>query len=419
MKKVSLSRFKWQILISMMLITIVNFIDRSSISYVIVQLEQEFGIHNAEFGMIASAFAIGYIFMTFCGGLIVDRFGVVGTWAISAILWSIGTMCLSIAQGFWSFFWIRIFIGIAEGVHFPALLRTISDWLPVEWRARGTALSLFGISMSSIIGGPLVTGLIELFNWKWMFIILGSFGIVWAFTWVYLFRKHPEYLFASHGAVHSSKDERKIPWKKIIFNPSFQTSCILYFAFGYTTWFALMWLPGYLVQNYQVSIRSTGFLVILPWTVSAISLLFGGWLSDRILRKTGSLRRSRTYVMSFGLLLSGLCFLPISFSHGLFLDLFWITLGVGFAFVLFSPIFSLNADLFGRYAGVVQGIVSSFFALAGILSPSITGWLIQMTGDFRIALFFLSALSIVASVLALAFQRPDYQKSFKLVQAAA
>lgn len=401
-----LSSFQKWIIALISVITVINFIDRSAISFVIQPLEHEFGITKVEFGIIAAAFGIGYIMTTLFGGLLVDRFGTIGTWALSAVLWSLATMLLSCGKSYASFFWLRIFLGIAEGIHFPALVRTVTDWIPTRWRARATALGLFGIPFASIIGAPLITFLIDKFDWKVMFIVLGVFGMIWAVFWLFLFRKHPQALFASVSAPKAETLQKK-PWKEIMLNPTFFASCVIYFAFGYTVFFALMWLPGYLVQVHKVSIQQTGFLVLPPWICAAIFMISGGWASDYLWKKTNSLRIARSYLIGTGLLLSGLCFIPIMFSQGLVWDMVWMSFGIGFAFILHPPIFSLNADLFGPYAGLAQGVTSSYFALAGVLSPSLTGFVTQLTGNFQAAFFLVTALSLSTSLMILFFQKPD------------
>lgn len=399
--------FQWKIVLLVTIITIINFIDRSSISFAIEPIEQGFGISNAQFGYIASAFSIGYVFMTFFGGILVDRFGTIGLWAISAVLWSIATMLLATAHSFWQFFWLRIFLGIAEGVHFPALLRTIADWLPPQLRARALSFALCGLPFASIIGAPLTTSLIEAFNWQTMFIILGTFGVLWAFLWRRLFRNHRKN-FYTPIVTDGTKNEPakpKIPWKSILSNPAFQSSCWLYFAFGYTVSFFLMWLPGYLAQTHGASVRSTGYLVLPPWICSAGFMLLGGWISDYLWKKTGSLRTSRSYLMSSSMILSGLCFLPIPFSNDLTVDLIWMSLGLGSSFILMAPLYALNADMFPKFSGVVQGISSSYFAVAGILSPGITGWVTQVTGNFHAAFYLVTGLSVSTSLIVFYFHR--------------
>lgn len=415
MKSVTLSSFQRNIIVLIAIITIINFIDRSSISFAIEPIQKDFGISNTEFGIIAAAFGIGYIFTTFLGGIVVDKFGTVGTWAISAIVWSIATMLLALGEGFWSFFWLRIFLGVAEGIHFPALLRTVTDWIPLRWRASATAFGLFGIPFATILGAPLTTYLITAYSWKHMFIVLGTLGIIWSFFWLVLFRHHPKALFKSVSSTTlypTAAPKVKTPWLKILGNRNFQASCAIYFAFGYSVFFALMWLPGYLTQIYNVSIIKTGYLVLPPWICAAAFMLVGGWFSDHIWKRTNSLRKSRSYIMGWSLLISALCFIAIPFSHSLALDLVWMSLGLGFAFILQPPLYALNADLFGPYAGVAQGMTSSFFALSGIISPGLTGWITQLTGNFQAAFFVAAGMSIVTSLIVIVFQKPDKEKRY-------
>lgn len=402
----SLSSFQWKILGLVAFITILNFIDRSAISFAIQPIQSTFGLDNAQFGIISAAFGVGYIIMAIFGGILADKFGTIGTWAIAATLWSLATMLMGWGEGFFTFLWLRIFLGLAEGIHFPALLKTVTIWFPKVSRARTVSICLAGAPVASIIGAPLTTHLISAFGWRSMFAILGSIGIFWAIAWLVLFRKHPKFPLPTPPSRNVSST-KSIPWKALLSNHSLLLSLGVYFAFGYTLAFALMWLPGYLQQIHRISILNTGYLVMLPWICSAFFLLFGGWLSDHLMARTGSLRIARSSLIGTGALLSGLCFLAIAFSHQLSTSVLWVTLGIGVIFTLNAPVYTLIADLFTSYAGVVQGLHSAVFSMALILSPLVTGWLTQITGSFRISFFLVATLSIFTATLLLLFHRPD------------
>ena len=407
MSESKLSTFQKWIVALIGVITVINFVDRSAISFVIQPLEQEFGLTKIQFGAIAAAFGIGYSVSTFLGGILVDRFGTIGTWAMSAFLWSVATMLLATGKGYYSFFALRVFLGIAEGLHFPALVRTVTDWIPSRWHARATALGLFGIPLASIMGAPIVTFLITRFSWRSMFVILGAIGVVWAVLWVVLFRKHPKAMFSAMSVRSGNFAFKKTPWKAIFLNPTFTTSCIIYFAYGYTVFFVLMWVPAYLTQVHHLPLQTTGFVLVPPWICAAIFMLAGGWLSDYLWKKTNSLRIARSTLIGSGLLLSGLCLIPILYSQGVMWDLVWLSLGLGFACALHPPIYTLNADLFGPYAGMAQGVLSCYFALSGIAAPTITGWVVQATGSYQGAFLVVAALSVSTSLMILLFQKPD------------
>ncbi len=408
-KNRSVSKFEKLILVMLFLITMINYIDRSALSYVVIEIEKSFQINSAEFGLIASAFGLGYLVMTACGGRVVDRFGTIGIWAICAILWSIATVLLGFADSFVSFLWIRIFLGFAEGIHFIAVLRTVRDWLPSSWLARASALGLFGIPVASIIGAPLSVALIALWSWQVMFFVLGGLGIVWALLWLRLFRKHPKVLFQTRS-LSASPIKQKLPWKMIFSSRSFLTSCLLYFANSYTVCFMLMWLPGYLLKMHHVSLSALSYLVLPPWIFYGVFLLMGGGLADFLFKRTTSLRLSRTYLIGVSLLLSGLCFLPLMVSNTLFVDLFWISLGLGLAMVMVPAIWALNVDLFGSCTGTAQGLMLSCGAVAWLVAPSLSGWFIQISGNFKMAFVVIAVLSITTALLSFLLYKPDQEK---------
>lgn len=393
-------RMQGIVVLFILLITIINYLDRSAISYAILPLESTFHIDNQGFGFIAAGFGVGYLVACFVSGILVDRFGPVKVWFYCAVIWSLATLLTSLAQGFWSLFILRLILGLAEAVHFPALLRVMAHWLEPHVRARCIAIGLLGVPLASIVGAPLISSLIEAFNWRVMFAALGSLGIVWSFFWSSFFWKKE---------VHSIPKER-VSYRSFFSNPFFLGNCFNFFIFGYIVFFALMWLPGYIEQTFQVNLLKTGGLVIFPWLSSAFFVLLGGFISDALWKKTQSVRVSHVYPIAIGMALSGLSFLAISFSHRLEVDVIFLSLGLGWAFFVNSPLYSLNAALFKEHAGKAQGIMSGFFALAGIVSPALTGWLAKSAGDFQAAILLVSILSCASFLIAMFLQRTPEKK---------
>jgi sugar phosphate permease len=169
-------------------ITLINFIDRSAISFVIEPLKHEFGFSDTQFGAILSAFGMGYILLTFFGGWIVDAKGPRLIWPIAAAGWSICVGLLGLACGFVSFLLIRFFLGVTEGPHFPAMTRSICNWLSPNERATALSLGLVAIPLSSVIGAPVTSYLVEDYGWRTMFFIVSTIGIIWAVLWYFIFR---------------------------------------------------------------------------------------------------------------------------------------------------------------------------------------------------------------------------------------
>ncbi|MBU6447005.1 MAG: MFS transporter, partial [Verrucomicrobia bacterium] len=248
------TNYRWFIAGLIFFITLINFIDRSAISFVIAPLKQEFGFNDTQFGMILSAFAVGYVFMTILGGWLVDRWGPRLVWPIAAIAWSLCVALLGIAAGFWGFIGLRFLLGVTEGPHFPAITRSISNWLSPEERATALGLGLVAIPLSAVMGAPITSYLVADFGWRTMFFIISSIGVVWAFIWYYCFTDRPEdckfvspaekKLIATPSRMHAERKQATIDWRFLLTHPALLANNIAYFAFGYMLFFATLWLPG-------------------------------------------------------------------------------------------------------------------------------------------------------------------------------
>ncbi len=417
MKQTPHSNFRWVITGLIFFITLVNFVDRSAISFVIDPLKQEFHFTDTEFGMILSAFGLGYVLLTAFGGWMVDRLGPRFVWPIAAVSWSLCVGLLGIAVGFWSFISLRFFLGITEGPHFPAMSRSISNWLPPKERARALSLGLVAIPLSSVIGAPITSYLVADFGWRYMFMIISGLGIVWAAIWYVVFRDKPEdsphvnpaeqALIATRDPNGRSADEPPISWRFLLTHPALIANNIAYFAFGYMLFFATLWLPGYFLSQHNLNLKSVGWYLTIPWLVGAVFLKAGGVISDYLYKKTGNSRLSRSHVIWSSQLLAAVAFLCLGYTNSLGLSIFFLSLGLGFGLLPQPAFFSTNIDVAKERAGSAQGITSSCLSLAGIIAPALTGWLIDLTGNYQGAFLLLAGLTGLSVITVVLFHHPD------------
>jgi ACS family hexuronate transporter-like MFS transporter len=421
MAKASRTNYRWFIAALIFFITLVNFIDRSAISFVIKPLKEEFHFTDTQFGMILSAFGVGYIFLTVVGGWFVDVWGARKVWPIAAVAWSICVALLGVATSFWGFIGLRLLLGVAEGPHFPAMTRSISNWLsPVE-RARALSLGLVAIPLSSVVGAPITSYLVADFGWRLMFFIISSTGVVWAAIWYFCFRDRPEeckYVSAeenkwinSPSLMGSEKKKMPIDWRFILTHPALIANNIAYFAFGYMLFFATLWLPGYFLSQHNLNLKSVGWYLTIPWLVGALFLKAGGVISDYLYRKTGSGRLARSHLIWISQLFAAIFFVLLSYTSTLGLSILFLSLALGFGLMPQPAFFSVNIDVAKERAGTAQGVTSSCLSLAGIIAPIATGWLIDFTGNYQGAFLLLAGLTALAVVTVILFHHPDKEWS--------
>lgn len=401
--------FRWVIVTLVFIATIINYIDRTALSYAITPLEQTFKLTNTDFGIVAAAFGLGYLFMTVVGGVLVDTFGARKIWSVFAIFWSFSCALIGLATGFVWIFIFRLLLGLSEGPSFPALTRVAADWLPLKERARALAVGLAAVPFASVLGAPFISHLIVVTGWRLMFILLGLLGIIWAIIWYIIFRDQPadckyvtadelQHIQYEHAIL---KSKTKTSWRFILFNRSLVVNNYAFFSFGYLLFFAITWLPGYLEQTYHLKIKEVGWFLLLPWLTATILILVGGFLSDWLMEKTKSIRIARSHLIWICQIISAVCFIPLLFTHSLIIVAVSISLGVGFGLMPNAAFYAINTDLAYDRAATSLGVMDCAFAAAGIVAPLLTGWLATLTGNFSaafillIVLTFSSALAIV------------------------
>ncbi len=416
-KKKTTSHYRWLITSLIFFITLINFVDRSAISFVIEPLKKEFHFTDTQFGMILSAFGVGYMLLTALGGWLVDKFGPRIMWPLAAVLWSVCVGFLGFAAGFWSFITMRFLLGITEGPHFPAMTRSISNWLPPKERARALSLGLVAIPLSSVIGAPITSYLVADFGWRIMFFSISALGILWGFVWYFLFRDNPKdsaFVSEQELSLINTVDKRtaqgtnnQVNWRFILTHPALIANNIAYFAFGYMLFFATLWLPGYFLSQHGMNLKSVGWYLTIPWLAGALFLKIGGVISDWLYQKTGQSRLARAHLIWVSQLLAAIFFVCLSFTTTLKFSLLFLSLGIGFGMMPQSAFFSINIDVAKGMAGSAQGITSSCLSVAGIIAPLATGWLVDVTGTYSTAFLLLAGLTCIAVVTVILFLYPD------------
>jgi ACS family hexuronate transporter-like MFS transporter len=334
------THFRWLVIALIFAITVVNYIDRSAISYAIGEIARDlhFSRHDRDLmnGFILSAFSIGYMLTVFLGGIFADRHGARVTLFWAALVWSIAIGLTGLAVGFVMLAGARVLLGVAEGPNFPCMNRSVADWLSTRERAIALGNSLVAVPLTLAIGAPVVTQLILHSGWRGMFLVLMVLGLIWLPLWWFLFRDFPEHsrfvnqaelehiregqrlnTTGEAGTLHHRRRKLKGLWKFLLTNPTLLANDWAFFVFGYYLFFFMTWLPSYLQSAYHLDLKQVGMFAIAPWLAAALLLWGCGYLSDMLLRRTGNLRLARSHPIWISQLLSALCILPVIFVHDL------------------------------------------------------------------------------------------------------
>ena len=134
---------------------VINYLDRVSIGYAKLQFLEDLHLNQAVFGLITSAFFIGYIVFEVPSNLLLLRVGAPATLARIMILWGAAIVSMMFARNEYWLYVQRFLLGTFEAGFFPGVLLYLSFWFPNHQRGRATSLFLVGIPLSGILGGAI------------------------------------------------------------------------------------------------------------------------------------------------------------------------------------------------------------------------------------------------------------------------
>lgn len=392
------------------LMYLILFVNRVSISTTAPLMKVDLGVSNAQLGLAFSAFAIPYAFFQLVGGWVGDRFGPRFTLAACCAIVTAATVLTGAAGGFVSLFALRLALGFGEGAAFPTATRAMASWTPAgSWGfAQGITHSFARIG--NALTPALVAALLVFVSWRMSFVILGSTSLIWLVAWAWYFRNDPR----EHPAItefelaqlppRAATRRQSIPWLPLA--RFILPVTIVDFCYGWTLWLFLSWIPSFFLENYHLNLQASALFSAGVLFAGVIGDTVGGVVSDRLLHKTGSLTLARRSVIVAGFAGAFVFLLPVILIHNLTVAAAGLTLAFFFAELIVAPIWSVPMDIAPRYAGTASGMMNFGFGVAGLVSPSSFGYLVDHTGSWVVPFIASVVLLLVGAVLASRL-RPD------------
>lgn len=380
-----------------LVLCLVNYLDRVVISFAIEPIKQDFGLSNTSFGLAISLFALGALAVNGLSGLLLDRFGVRLIWTVGLAIWSLAMLGLGLTEAWIFFLVMRVVLGFGEGVNFPAMNRSVADWMPPRLAGRAVGIMLLGVPAALLLGGPVLATLIEDINWRHAFIVLAIGSGLIGVALPLIYRRPPR----------QETTKPHVSWWTLLRNPTLLATSWSFFAFGYVLWFGITWIPGYFEQAWHMDLTKIGWFSTLPWGIACLLIPLVGWYSDRRMRRTGSVRKARVHPIWIFQLLGALCFVPLVFTHSQMVAIAMLSLGIGLSMAANAPYYSICTDLFQRNAAAATGIMVTFFSISGLVTPVLTGWLTDAFGGFEAAFIVLAVFVASGGLGMLLFAHPD------------
>jgi len=342
--------------------TVINYIDRQTLSLLAPYFKQDYHWTNTDYANIVVAFRVAYsIGQTVCGRLM-DRLGTKRGLTFTVLWYSIVSMLTPLAKGFYSFLGFRFLLGAGESGNWPGATKAVSEWFPKQERGLATAL----FDSGSSIGGAIAPFLVLPLYFRWgrgaAFIVPGLLGFLWLIAWRWLYyrpEEHPRISEDERNMILADKSEgavagRTAPrWRDLLKLP--QTwGAIICRSFADPVYFFIAdWFPIYLVAK-GISLKSGLIAIWIPFVGADLGNFFGGWMSGRLIRRGWSVGKARKAMVVFG---------------AIGMTLLVATIFTASLFVL-TVLFALATFCYGSYTTIANVLPSDMFFPESVASVS-------------------------------------------------
>ncbi len=388
MKK-PLNNLRWWIAGLVFLSTVINYVDRQTLAVLMPRLSKELGLSNTDYGLISNAFLLPYTAMYIISGLLIDRYGTKLIYGVAAVWWSVAAMLHAVTSSVFGFSTVRFLLGTAESANFVGAQKVAAEWFPPKDRGTLNGWVQAGTVTGAIITPPAVIWLADRYGWRSAFLFTGALGLIWAVAWFWFYHlpeHHPRIsaeelaLINPAETVTVSSSDALAPshkWLDFLRYPQTWGLLLARVISDPVWWFYLFWLPKYLTEQQGLSEQRMSYVVWIPYLISDIGSIAGGWYSGKLIaRKLGTVAsRKSVMLVSAGLMPLGLLLL-LRPSTPLSLLLISVVLGAHSAWK--TNLVTLTVDIFPRnVVGTVHGIVATGGGIGGALFTSLAGVVID------------------------------------------
>jgi ACS family hexuronate transporter-like MFS transporter len=366
-------RTKWLLLSFAFLATVINYLDRQTLSVMAPVLLEEFHISAQRYSYIVSAFMLAYTLANGVSGRLLDRLGTKAGYAWTMAWWSAAEMLCALAAGALSLGIFRFLLGMGEAGNYPAGVKLVAEWFPAEERSLASGIFNSGSSVGAILAPPLLAWILLSAGWRTAFLAVGLLGFIWLIAWIRFYPKPKPGL----KAVGQQDATDRLPLKSLL-RSKFLWQFTLSKVFSDPAWyFYIFWVPQYLKVVHGFSMRRIGETAWIPFLTAAIGNLAGGVVFTALLRfgrRTATTRRIA--ILIFSVLMTSAVFVGESKSAAGCIALISVAT-FGYTGAL-ANLLAVPGDVFPKGAvASIWGFASMGAGFGGMLFSLVTGWLVE------------------------------------------
>jgi MFS family permease len=309
--------------------------------------------------------------------------------AVGLVIWATATAFTGITSTFSMLIGLRMMLGLGESVGFPTVSKLLAAVVPVKGLGTANGIVAFGYLIGPGVGVVLAGLLIDVVGWRGTFLVFGVCSLLWLVPW----------LLVRLPRIATQRSDPSDPTLTMVLSQRglWGTSLGL-FSSNYMWYFILSWLPGYLVKERGFSMHAMEHVATAGYLVNGLSAFIVGWAIDRYIRRGGSANFAYKLIM----FIAHAACVPCMLAMGLGTESMAIAGMFGFQIMMgaSSPgMYAMSQILAGpKASGRWVGIQNSLGNLPGMISPWVTGIIVDRTGHFALAFVAAALVSVIGIV---------------------
>jgi ACS family tartrate transporter-like MFS transporter len=415
------AKISWRLIPYIFILYILAYLDRVNVGFAAVEFKRDLHLTDAVFGFGGGIFFLGQLMFDLPSNLLLGKIGPRIWIARIMITWGIIATCMMFVRGEYSFYGMRLLLGISEAGFFPGMILYLTYWFPSPQRAAAVAKFMTATSIAGVVGGGIssvllrLDGTLGLHGWQWLFMMEGLPTFLMGISVLFLLKDHPrdagwlsqpekDFLEGElerdrkEGGAndnHKLLDAFKMPMVYVLAGIFFLEQLGVYTV----NIFMPLLLNQFVDKGDPNASSMIAGLSTLPYLAAAICTVLVGWSSDR----TGE----RRWHIAGCMAVAAAGFAWAAYAHSLWAALAAMTVAaIGF-WSMTGPFWALPTRVLGGQAAAGGvAIITMIGSLGGFGGPTLTGTLKDLTHNFTAGLLVIGGLAVAGAVLC-AFLKPS------------
>lgn len=378
------SYWPWLVSILLLLATMINYMDRQTLSNLSVRITEHFQLKDQQYGNLETAFGITFaIGSLFFGGL-VDRMSVRLLYPIVLVGWSVMGFVTGLTDSYRSLFICRALLGFFEAGHWPCALVVTQAIMARSDRAMGNSILQSGASIGAIITPQIIRGMVSGNSdpnaWRTPFLVIGAIGILWVVAWLLVIRRND--LPNPNRNVNKKATQVSKPWLwMLLTDRRFWALTVMVICIN-TSWQLIRaWLPKFMQQGRGYMESEALNFNSLFYLATDVGCILSGATVLWLARRGFSVHSSRVVVFGGCALLAALTSVAAELPKGYPLLAVLLLVGAGLLGV-FPCYYSFTQEMPKEFLGRMTGVLSFVGWMASSPTQSLFGALVDRYGNY-------------------------------------